>query len=157
MTRSELVDKLVAFLWPMERGTDISHSTVEQVVGLKRESIEYRNVVSDAGARIEKAVERGGRGIRLYSVWGEGYRLLTTHEQLTEVSLREQGKLVKKMRREQRCIEAIPSTELSDHQRRLQAGQSASMDQTIKAMKTDLKERTLLCRPREQKPQIASA
>lgn len=135
------IDKSMQFMQGLDRGDLVNHTTLEQVANIKRRTPEWISFTVGLSQRM-----LAERSIRLVNKHGEGYTLATADDQVNSVCVSDQRKVLRQLRKARQSVEAVPSHELTDHQRRVQAIRAQGIEQLEAEVKRSLKEQQLFAR-----------
>lgn len=136
--RSEIVDAAVIavmdILAGLDRGDVIKHRDVVAVTGIEKDSSQWKSVIHRVRHELLDT-----RGIALIPVVEIGYKLATKDEQLIWLTRHKERKALRQLNMQVRNLSAIPSNDLSLHQRRIQAVNSESLIRQRRFVKREMR------------------
>lgn len=118
----------------LDRGDVIPWEAIEEAAGIERYSEHWTSVIKKLKRKFLDE-----RGIALWAVAGVGLKLTTKDEQLNLITVKRQRRAVRQMSRSLQELGALPSLELTNNQRRLQAYRLDEMHRTRRLMKRSIR------------------
>lgn len=136
------VSAVLAVFRKRQRGATVTYAEVEKAGGILRASSSWQTLVK----RIKREVRRE-KGQTLVAVPNVGYRIETVTEQLHDRSIRLQQQATRRMSRDLVETEALPDTELTDHQRLIKSRKITQSKTARRAVLYSLRLGHLLTKP----------